>query len=56
MIEKGILDPTKVVRTAIVGACRVASLMLTTEGMITEEPKKEDKDKRAEAPEEDYDY
>lgn len=56
MIQKGILDPTKVVRTAIVGACRVASLMLTTEGMITEEPKKEDKDKRAEAPEEDYDY
>jgi len=39
MMKDGIIDPTKVVRTAIVGACRVASLMLTTEGMITEEPK-----------------
>ena len=41
MLKSGIIDPTKVVRTAIVGASRVSSLMLTTEGMITEEPKKE---------------
>lgn len=55
MIEKGILDPTKVVRTAIVGACRVSSLMLTTEGMITEEDKDDDKkEKRREEEEEDY--
>lgn len=45
MLDKGIIDPTKVVRTAIVGSCRVASLMLTTEGMITEEPKKDNKSK-----------
>lgn len=41
MMKSGIIDPTKVVRTAIVGSCRVASLMLTTEGMITEEKKSE---------------
>lgn len=45
MMQEGIIDPTKVVRTAIVGACRVASLMLTTEGMIAEEPKKEESKK-----------
>lgn len=48
MIKEGILDPTKVVRTAIVGACRVSSLMLTTEGMIADEPKNEDDDKKKE--------
>jgi chaperonin GroEL len=41
MIDSGIIDPTKVVRTAIVGAVRVASLMLTTEAMVVDEPKKE---------------
>ena len=34
LFEKGIIDPTKVVRTAIVGAVRVASLMITTEAMV----------------------
>jgi chaperonin GroEL len=43
MISAGILDPTKVVRTAIVGAIRVSSLMLTTEAMICDAPKKEEK-------------
>ena len=43
MIEAGIIDPTKVVRTAIVGAVRVSSLMLTTEAMVVDETKKEDK-------------
>ncbi len=46
LIKAGILDPTKVVRTAIVGAVRVASLMLTTEAMVVDEPKKEEKSKR----------
>lgn len=41
MIEKGIIDPTKVVRTALLDASSVASLMTTTECMIVE--KKEDK-------------
>ena len=43
MIKSGIIDPTKVVRTAIVGAARVASLMLTTEAMVVDEPKKDEK-------------
>ncbi len=43
MKEKGIIDPTKVVRTALVDASSVASLMLTTECMIFDEPEKKDK-------------
>ena len=39
MIEMGILDPTKVTRTALQNAASVASLMLTTECMIAEAPK-----------------
>ena len=44
LFEKGIIDPTKVVRTAIVGAVRVASLMLTTEAMVVNVP--DDKEKK----------
>ena len=40
MKESGIIDPTKVVRTALVDASSVASLMLTTECMIFDEPEK----------------
>ena len=43
MIKKGIIDPTKVVRTAVVGAVKISSMMLTTEAMIVDEVKKEDK-------------
>ena len=39
MIEMGILDPTKVTRTALQNAASVAALMLTTEAMICEAPK-----------------
>lgn len=41
MIELGILDPTKVTRTALQQAASVAGLMITTECMITELPKEE---------------
>jgi chaperonin GroEL len=40
MMEAGIIDPTKVVRFAIQNAASVASLLLTTEAMIAEAPKK----------------
>jgi chaperonin GroEL len=40
MIEAGIIDPTKVVRFAIQNAASVASLLLTTEAMVAEMPKK----------------
>ncbi|MFN9014187.1 MAG: chaperonin GroEL [Pseudomonadota bacterium] len=41
MIEMGILDPTKVTRTALQNAASVAGLMLTTECMVAEAPKDE---------------
>jgi chaperonin GroEL len=40
MIEKGIIDPVKVVRTALQDAASIASLMITTEAGIAEAPKK----------------
>ncbi|MGA2952352.1 MAG: chaperonin GroEL [Caulobacteraceae bacterium] len=42
MITAGIIDPTKVVRTALQGAASVAGLMITTEAAIAEAPKKAD--------------
>ncbi len=39
MTEMGIIDPTKVTRTALQNACSVAGLMITTEAMIAELPK-----------------
>ncbi len=41
MIKAGIIDPTKVVRSAIQNAASVAGLMLTTEVLVTELPEKE---------------
>ncbi len=41
MIEAGILDPTKVVRTALQNAASIAGLMITTEAMVAELPKEE---------------
>ncbi|GAB6079136.1 MAG: chaperonin GroEL [Hydrogenophilus thermoluteolus] len=46
MIEMGVLDPTKVTRSALQNAASVAGLMLTTECMIAEAPK----DEKAAAP------
>ena len=37
MIQKGIVDPTKVVRCALQFAASIAGLLLTTEAIITEE-------------------
>ncbi|HAU0216002.1 TPA: chaperonin GroEL [Legionella pneumophila] len=42
MVEMGILDPTKVTRMALQNAASVASLMLTTECMVADLPKKEE--------------
>jgi chaperonin GroEL len=39
LIQKGIIDPTKVVRTALQDAASVASLLITTEAMVAELPK-----------------
>ena len=40
LIATGVIDPTKVVRFALQNAASVAGMMLTTEAMITEKPKK----------------
>jgi chaperonin GroEL len=44
MVEAGIIDPTKVVRTALQNAASIASLLITTEALVTDLPEKE-KDK-----------
>jgi chaperonin GroEL len=43
MIEAGVIDPTKVTRTALQNASSIASLMLTTEALISDVPEKEEK-------------
>ena len=40
LIEAGVIDPTKVVRTALQNAASVASLLLTTEALVAEKPEK----------------
>ena len=41
MVEVGIIDPTKVVRTALQNASSIASLMLTTEALVSDIPEEE---------------
>ncbi len=41
LVEAGIVDPTKVVRTALQDAASVAGLLITTEAMVADRPKKE---------------
>ena len=42
MMKAGIIDPTKVVRTALQDAASVAGLVVTTEAMVAEKPEKKD--------------
>src|SRR5881397_1590852 len=41
LVSKGIIDPTKVVRTALQDAASIAGLLITTEAMVAEMPKKQ---------------
>jgi chaperonin GroEL len=43
LVEAGIIDPTKVTRTALQNAASIASLMLTTEALVCEIPEKEER-------------
>lgn len=43
MVKEGIIDPTKVVRCALQNAASVATLLLTSEALVAEIPKKEEK-------------
>ncbi|RMA97966.1 chaperonin GroEL [Hydrogenothermus marinus] len=50
MIEAGIIDPTKVVRTAIQNAASIAGTLLTAEALVAEIPEKEEKPAGGEMP------
>lgn len=54
MIKAGIIDPTKVVRSALENAASVAALLLTTEAAVAEAPEKESAKAAAAAPNMDY--
>ncbi len=41
LVDQGVIDPTKVVRTALQDAASIAGLLITTEAMVAEKPKKE---------------
>jgi chaperonin GroEL len=41
LVSKGIIDPTKVVRAALQGAASIAGLLITTEAMVAELPRKQ---------------
>ncbi|HEX8951249.1 MAG TPA: chaperonin GroEL, partial [Polyangia bacterium] len=50
LVKAGVIDPTKVVRAALQHAASVSSMMLTTEALIAEKPKKKAKDAGGGAP------
>ena len=43
LVQEGVIDPTKVARTALQNAASIASLLLTTEAVVTEVPEKKEK-------------
>jgi chaperonin GroEL len=43
MVQAGIIDPTKVTRTALTNATSVATLLLTSDALVSDLPKKEEK-------------
>ncbi len=54
MVKAGIVDPTKVVRSALQNAASVAGLMITVEAMIADKPEKTKEASHAHGGEEDY--
>ena len=42
MFSKGMIDPTKVVRTALQDAASIAGLLITTEAMVADKPEEKD--------------
>ena len=47
LVKAGVIDPTKVVRTALEHASSIAGLLLTTEALVTEKPKEKDEEGHA---------
>ena len=56
MVKEGVIDPTKVARTALQNAASIASLLLTTEAVVAELPEKKEKSAGAPVPGGDMDY
>ncbi|HEX7294941.1 MAG TPA: chaperonin GroEL [Pyrinomonadaceae bacterium] len=56
LVREGVIDPTKVARTALQNAASIASLLLTTEAVVTEVPEKKEKTASAGMPGADMDY
>jgi chaperonin GroEL len=54
LVKAGVIDPTKVVRTALTNAASIASLLLTTEALVSEIPEKEKAAPAPHGPEMDY--
>ncbi|RKY32688.1 MAG: chaperonin GroEL [Candidatus Omnitrophota bacterium] len=54
MFEAGIIDPTKVARTALQNAASIASLLITTECVVAEKPEKEEKGPQSPPPYPEY--
>ena len=46
LVKSGVIDPTKVARTALANAASVATLLLTSDALVAEKPKKDDKAKK----------
>ena len=42
LVKSGIIDPTKVVRSALQNACSISGLLIMTEAIVAEIPEKED--------------
>ena len=42
LVSMGVIDPTKVVRTALSNAASIATLLLTTDALVAEEPEEEE--------------
>ena len=56
LVREGVIDPTKVARTALQNAASIASLLLTTEAVVTEVPEKKEKTAGAGMPNPEIDY
>ncbi|MGC8625785.1 MAG: TCP-1/cpn60 chaperonin family protein, partial [Phycisphaerae bacterium] len=54
MLKMGVIVPTKVERTALTNAASIASLLLTTDAIISDLPKKDDKKAGTPDPSDEY--
>jgi chaperonin GroEL len=53
LVKAGVIDPTKVARTALANAASVATLLLTSDALVADKPKKDDSAKQGHGGEED---